>query len=309
MPVTGYVGLPGTGKTLVLVQRALEARAKGMDVFANFRLGSRADGYMVPLCDYQACGEWHSSTMHDADRYTFLTRTPLLAYYARWLGWRRGQGFVADSGVTLLESWEQVLAIRAAHDELGASHRLHVVKRMAVTDDDKPRIVWEAERACRVWNCGGCSKGIVIALDELNLWAPSRLWQELGFGVLNRWAYVRKDGLHVMWTSQHEARIDKVAREVTDHIWVCRQLTLATWPGKLQIFHRRRWIPAMLNDKNRTEAGEGAAASGGILSGGFEWALWGSMKAAAQSYDTYEHVQAAEPAAEAKPKRKLKAVS
>jgi len=73
--------------------------------------------------------------------------------------------------------------------------------------------------------CGSCFVSIskaVILLDEINLWAPSRLWNELPLGLMHRWAQIRKYETMILWSAQHEARVDKVVRELTGFIWECQ---------------------------------------------------------------------------------------
>jgi hypothetical protein len=268
MPVIGFVGLPGSGKTLELVKRGLEARKAGRDVYANFRLGSRMDGYLVPTCAWgDHRGIYHAG--HEATGYRFAARTAILDLAAKLWGWRSGRAFVPDAGAQVLREWDDLINLRVYRDDFDVPHR----------------------EGCAVVSCNGCSRGITVLLDELNLWAPSRLWQELGIGVLNRWAYVRKDGLEIIWTAQHEARIDKVAREVTDFIWNCRSLGgVFRFMGRtirLQVFHRTKWIPALMTEKNRTAAAEGAQKSGALM-GEFEFSFYHQW--IADAYDTYEHV-------------------
>lgn len=289
MPVYGQVGLMGSGKTRQIVKVGLRALASGRDVYANFRLGARYDGYIVPLCDEEACKPWgfHTSTHSKGTSWEFRKAHPSLVYFADWLGWRRGFGFVPDERAFVLTSWDQLVALRVGRDSFGTSHRLRLL-----TDTESGD--WRAEPMCRVYDCDGCSKGITVLIDELNLWAPSRLWQSLGLGVLNRWAYARKDGLEVHWSAQHESRVDKVAREVTDHIYTNSSFGGIAGRLRFQVFQRRKWIPALMTDKNRVVSGEGAQA-GPV--GGFEWPefviRFGSRLATREeeSFDTYEHVQ------------------
>ena len=87
--------------------------------------------------------------------------------------------------------------------------------------------------------CGECFVSIshaVVLVDEINLWAPSRMWNALPMGLLHRWAQVRKYETQILWSAQHEARVDKVIREVTGFIWECK----ATVAG--QLFH---WLPGI----------------------------------------------------------------
>ena len=78
--------------------------------------------------------------------------------------------------------------------------------------------------------CGECFVSIedaVVLVDEINLWAPSRLWNALPLGLLHRWAQVRKYRTQIIWSSQHEARVDKVIREVTGWVWMCSPTPLS----------------------------------------------------------------------------------
>lgn len=293
MSVTGYVGLMGSGKTRMVVREGLEARAAGREIFANFRMGKRVDGWIVPMCG----GSLHYATKdHAAERHTFVPadRWPMLEHYAAELGLRRGRGFVDDPNVKLLTSWSQLEALRVHRDELGAVHRTKLVSAGVGADGEE---LYAAERDCEVWNCGGCSKGITVLIDELNLWAPSRLWEKLGLGVLQRWAYARKDGLDIVWSAQHEARIDKVAREVTESIWSCNGMggskRIRGFGFRFQIFRRQKFIPAMLNDKNRTLASEGGKSAGLTdFSISFVVRLGSRLSTREEdAYDTFEHVQ------------------
>jgi len=55
--------------------------------------------------------------------------------------------------------------------------------------------------------------GLVI-LDEINLWAPSRMWAKIPQAVIWKWAQVRKSGLDIYFTSQSPKRVDSVVREL-----------------------------------------------------------------------------------------------
>jgi hypothetical protein len=69
----------------------------------------------------------------------------------------------------------------------------------------------------------------VVLVDEINLWAPSRLWNALPIGLLHRWAQVRKYRTQILWSAQHEDRVDKVIREVTGWIWECKPILLGRY--------------------------------------------------------------------------------
>lgn len=307
MSVVGYVGLMGSGKTRQVVRCGLDARAAGREIFANFKLGQRTRGWLVPVCNHWGCGNYDEIGHHDRANsrhaaFSFEPASPLLDELARRRGWRGGRGFVpwaedVDKKLLapkVLTSWSQLEALRVHRDELGAVHRTRLVETGV---DDKGVATYTAERDCDVWDCTGCSKGITVLIDELNLWAPSRLWAELGLGVLQRWAYARKDGLDIVWSAQHEARIDKVAREVTEHIWSCNGIGGSMRIGRVgglrvQLFRKQKFIPALMTDKNRTMAAEGGK-SAGLTDFSLSLVVRAGTKLSTReedAYDTFEHV-------------------
>lgn len=60
--------------------------------------------------------------------------------------------------------------------------------------------------------------GLMI-IDELNTVLPSRTWKSAPAVLLYKWSHLRKDGLDLIYTAQHEKRIDTVIRELTTR-WV-----------------------------------------------------------------------------------------
>lgn len=66
------------------------------------------------------------------------------------------------------------------------------------------------------------SNGLVL-LDEAGVFLSSRYWQSVPREVLMSLAQVRKNGLDMIWVTQHEARIDTVLRELTSVIVRCRR--------------------------------------------------------------------------------------
>lgn len=281
--VVGYVGLMGSGKTMRLVQDGFEAFEQDREVHSNILIGRRFDGVQVPCCD--SVRQTHS-VPHDRALVLEVVSPELEARYAG-AGWRRGRGLVPSCRINYLRSWDDLIRLRVFRDVFGNPHH----------------------RSCSIVGCGGsyrdrwgnpyCSRGITVLLDELNLWAPSRLWAKLGVGVLNRWAYGRKDGLDIRWTAQHESRVDKVAREVTCFIWVCKSIgpvrplfflsflpLVGSWFSsfKLHWFFRRMFVPTVLTDSNRNTVE--TIEKGGAL----DVELVRFRMKYAEAYDTFEHV-------------------
>lgn len=305
MPVFGEVGLQGSGKTRRMVKYGLEGLANGMDVYANFGIGVRVEGYVVPICEHVGCRGWDGelTDVHTTTRkrigekliragvtWEFRKRTPVLDYYAKLWGWRAGRGFIPSDRVYVFEpewGWEQLMALRVGRDPFGIPHRLRLVQDVETGE-------WFTSPMCGVYDCKGCSKGILVLLDEVHRWANSRKWQETAVDVFTRWSYARKDGMVIWWSAQHESRADKIIRELSDHIFTNNAMGGKIGPVRLQLFQRRRWVPAELTEKNRRVSGEGMRV-GAV--GGFEWpefvVRFGKKLYTAEedAYDTFEHIR------------------
>lgn len=63
---------------------------------------------------------------------------------------------------------------------------------------------------------------VTIVIDEINLVCPSRYWYTFNIQLIYFFCQSRKMGLNFYWTSQHQNRVEKVVREITNYIIVCR---------------------------------------------------------------------------------------
>lgn len=64
----------------------------------------------------------------------------------------------------------------------------------------------------------------IILVDEINLICPSRWWDRFPTYLAYWWSQTRKNELDVYWTSQHQDRVDKIVKEITNYIWELRRL-------------------------------------------------------------------------------------
>lgn len=64
----------------------------------------------------------------------------------------------------------------------------------------------------------------VILVDEINLICPSRWWDRFPPKLAYWWSQTRKQQLDVYWTSQHQDRVDKIVKEITNWIWEIARL-------------------------------------------------------------------------------------
>lgn len=61
----------------------------------------------------------------------------------------------------------------------------------------------------------------VIVIDEAHLWFPARQSLKLPPSWLAMLSQTRKNGWDLLWCAQHEARVDRVIRDVSSWMWLC----------------------------------------------------------------------------------------
>lgn len=79
--------------------------------------------------------------------------------------------------------------------------------------------------------------GATVIIDEANSWIPSRKWDATPMKALKKFAESRKDSCELVFTAQHEERVDKVVRELADWIVICNRSPL---PKKIPLY-RYTW--------------------------------------------------------------------
>lgn len=60
----------------------------------------------------------------------------------------------------------------------------------------------------------------LIVIDEAHLWFPARMSLKLPMSWLSGMSQTRKKGWDMLWAAQHESRIDRAIRDVTDWMWL-----------------------------------------------------------------------------------------
>lgn len=88
---------------------------------------------------------------------------------------------------------------------------------------------------------------LMVVIDEANLWCPSRFWQKLDPRLLYFWAQSRKLGLDIVYTAQHEARVDTALREITYMLWHCKRV------GPFFVY--RAYLPEEIRKQKRYRMG------------------------------------------------------
>jgi hypothetical protein len=116
----------------------------------------------------------------------------------------------------------------------------------------------------------------LVLFDEAGVSLSSRYWQTVSRDLLMRFAQVRKNGLDLWWTSQHENRVDTVLREISNEYVRCqrvgRLLSKTTWLPEDKKAHVSRSVAPMpktvyaLYDTLEVIASHGGSAGRGAAS-------------------------------------------
>lgn len=84
----------------------------------------------------------------------------------------------------------------------------------------------------------------VIIMDEAHLYMPARGSLRLPMSWLALFSQTRKRGWDLLWSTQHENRVDRVLRDVTNWMWLCEA---SKWPwdprGTTRYFKARCYSP------------------------------------------------------------------
>lgn len=61
----------------------------------------------------------------------------------------------------------------------------------------------------------------LVVIDEAHLWFPARMALKLPMSWLSGMSQTRKKGWDLLWAAQHETRIDRAIRDVTEWMHLC----------------------------------------------------------------------------------------
>lgn len=61
----------------------------------------------------------------------------------------------------------------------------------------------------------------LVVIDEAHLWFPARMSLRLPMSWLAGMSQTRKKGWDLIWSAQHETRVDRAIRDVTEWQWLC----------------------------------------------------------------------------------------
>jgi hypothetical protein len=89
----------------------------------------------------------------------------------------------------------------------------------------------------------------LIIIDEAHLWFSARQAMSLPPSWLAEMSQTRKNGWNLIWSAQHEARVDRVIRDITNWMW----LTTAWFKhnGHPLFFKTTSWEPEFFRNERR----------------------------------------------------------
>jgi hypothetical protein len=118
----------------------------------------------------------------------------------------------------------------------------------------------------------------LIAVDEAHLWFPARQALKLPPSWLALMSQTRKRGWDLLWAVQHEARVDRVIRDVSSWMHLCSSWW--AYNGHPLLFKAECYEPEFFRNKKRMM--------------GSRWRIF--SQSVADAYDTYETLAVAQHA-------------
>ena len=89
----------------------------------------------------------------------------------------------------------------------------------------------------------------VIVIDEAHLWFPARQSLKLPPSWLAMLSQTRKNGWDLLWCAQHEARVDRIIRDVSSWMWLCS--AWGSWGGHPALFRATSYEPEFFRNPKR----------------------------------------------------------
>jgi len=132
----------------------------------------------------------------------------------------------------------------------------------------------------------GLKKACII-VDEINIICPSRFWQSFPPEMAYYWSQTRHRGIDIFWTAQHEDRVDKTVREITNFIWTCQDYSVrlprrkGEYEGRvlLSLHAMQLWHPEHIRKEKKKP---------------IRAQFFRIRKDVREAYDTYEDIEIAE---------------
>lgn len=116
----------------------------------------------------------------------------------------------------------------------------------------------------------------LVVIDEAHLWFPARMSLKLPMSWLAGMSQTRKKGWDLLWSAQHESRVDRAVRDVTS--WMHLSGAWLSWNQHPVIFSRSTWEPEYFRRADKRM--------------GRSWSVFSQR--VARAYDTHESITQAE---------------
>lgn len=91
----------------------------------------------------------------------------------------------------------------------------------------------------------------LIVVDEIHLWFSARMSLALPPSWWKLLSQTRKRGWDLYWSAQHESRVDRIIRDVTDYMWLCDAFLRIN--GHPVLFYSRSWEPEKFRSPRRRD--------------------------------------------------------
>lgn len=116
----------------------------------------------------------------------------------------------------------------------------------------------------------------LIVIDEAHLWFPARQALRLPPSWLAGLSQTRKNGWSLIWSAQHETRVDRVLRDVSSWFWLT-EAWFRTSEGHPRLFSLSSWEPEFFRKPERRQTRR----------------IVPFRKSVARAYDTYGRIEVA----------------
>lgn len=95
-------------------------------------------------------------------------------------------------------------------------------------------------------------RGLVV-IDEAHLWFPARMALKLPMSWLTGISQTRKKGWDLLWSAQHETRVDRVVRDITN--WMHLASAWFTHNNHPVFFTYKTWEPELFRRRGHNMGG------------------------------------------------------
>jgi hypothetical protein len=92
----------------------------------------------------------------------------------------------------------------------------------------------------------------LVVIDEAHLWFPARMSLKLPMSWMAKMSQTRKSGWNLIWSAQHETRVDRLIRDVSD--WLTLSSAWGWTNGHPRLFTTSTYEPERFRKKGQVAA-------------------------------------------------------